>query len=162
MHEWRPLEKRQMVQVLSTRMTNGAGVVNKNDKWRRCCQQEQQMVQVLSTMSTQSLEDVAKAGQGGPLQLFQLYVIKDRKFCRSLINRELPSPALLHLRFFRNIDIIGSERTRSDISCLLELIPAFSKQLRPLSFCYGLSRTGARLHHKHAPVFLASALLLQW
>lgn len=54
---------------------------------------KRQMVQVLSTMSTQPLEDVAKAGQGGPLQLFQLYVIKDRKFCRSLINRELPSHA---------------------------------------------------------------------
>ena len=40
-------------------------------------------------MSTQPLEDVAKAGSGGPLQLFQLYVIKDRKFCRSLIKREL-------------------------------------------------------------------------
>ncbi|KAL0045363.1 hypothetical protein WJX82_005003 [Trebouxia sp. C0006] len=42
---------------------------------------------VLSTMATQPLEDVAKAGKDGPLQLFQLYVIKDRKFCKSLIQR---------------------------------------------------------------------------
>ena len=39
-------------------------------------------------MATQPLEDVAKAGKDGPLQLFQLYVIKDRKFCKSLIQRE--------------------------------------------------------------------------
>ena len=46
------------------------------------------VTQVLSTMATQPLEDVAKAGKDGPLQLFQLYVIKDRKFCKSLIQRE--------------------------------------------------------------------------
>lgn len=39
-------------------------------------------------MATQPLEDVAKAGKDGPLQLFQLYVIKDRKFCKSLIQSE--------------------------------------------------------------------------
>ncbi|KAL3134156.1 hypothetical protein ABBQ32_008572 [Trebouxia sp. C0010 RCD-2024] len=44
-------------------------------------------VMVLSTMATQPLEDVAKAGKDGPLQLFQLYVIKDRAFCRRLIQR---------------------------------------------------------------------------
>ena len=49
-------------------------------RWRRC-------VQVLSTMATQPLEAVAKAGKEGPLQLFQLYVIKDRSFCKSLIQR---------------------------------------------------------------------------
>jgi hypothetical protein len=46
------------------------------------------VVQVLSTMATQPLEDVAKAVKDGPLQLFQLYVIKDRKFCKSLIQRK--------------------------------------------------------------------------
>ena len=45
-------------------------------------------LQVLSTMATQPLEDVAKSGQDGPLQLFQLYVIKDRQFCRRLIQRK--------------------------------------------------------------------------
>ena len=39
-------------------------------------------------MATQPLEDVAEAGKDGPLQLFQLYVIKDRKFCKSLIQRK--------------------------------------------------------------------------
>lgn len=46
-------------------------------------------------MSTQPLEDVANAGREGPLQLFQLYVIKDRKFCRSLIERELHPAAVM-------------------------------------------------------------------
>ena len=46
------------------------------------------LLQVLSTMATQPLEDVARAGQGGPMQLFQLYVIKDRNFCKSLIQRK--------------------------------------------------------------------------
>lgn len=45
-------------------------------------------LQVLSTMATQPLEDVAKSGQAGPLQLFQLYVIKDRSFCKRLIQRK--------------------------------------------------------------------------
>lgn len=48
-------------------------------------------LQVLSTMATQPLEDVAKAGKDGPLQLFQLYVIKDRDFCKRLIQRKPPS-----------------------------------------------------------------------
>ena len=42
-------------------------------------------------MATQPLEDVARAGRGGPMQLFQLYVIKDRNFCKSLIQRKLVS-----------------------------------------------------------------------
>lgn len=39
-------------------------------------------------MATQPLEDVAESGQAGPLQLFQLYVIKDRSFCKRLIQRK--------------------------------------------------------------------------
>lgn len=54
-------------------------------------------LQVLSTMATQPLEDVAKAGKDGPLQLFQLYVIKDRAFCRRLIQRKHPSPVQCRL-----------------------------------------------------------------
>ena len=45
-------------------------------------------LQVLSTMATQPLEEVAKSGKDGPLQLFQLYVIKDRNFCKRLIQRK--------------------------------------------------------------------------
>ncbi len=50
-------------------------------------------MQVLSTMATQPLEEVAKSGKDGPMQLFQLYVIKDRNFCKSLIQRKHTSPA---------------------------------------------------------------------
>lgn len=45
-------------------------------------------MQVLSTMATYPLEHVAKSGKDGPLQLFQLYVIKDRNFCKRLIQRK--------------------------------------------------------------------------
>lgn len=42
-------------------------------------------VQIQSTMGTVKLAEVAKAAQGAPLMMFQLYVIKDRDFCRRLI-----------------------------------------------------------------------------
>lgn len=40
---------------------------------------------VQSTMGTVKLAEVAKAAAGAPLLMFQLYVIKDRDFCRKLI-----------------------------------------------------------------------------
>lgn len=42
---------------------------------------------IVSTMATTSLEDVARASQGSPLIIFQLYVQRDRDFTASLIHK---------------------------------------------------------------------------
>lgn len=41
--------------------------------------------QIQSTMATVRKEEVAKAAQGAPLMMLQLYVTKNRDFCRKLI-----------------------------------------------------------------------------
>ena len=51
-------------------------------------------LQIQSTMGTVKLADVARAAEGAPLMMFQLYVIKDRDFCRKLILGE-PLPKSL-------------------------------------------------------------------
>ena len=75
-------------------------------------------MQVLSTMATQPLEDVAKSGKDGPLQLFQLYVIKDRNFCKRLIQRKsctlaasvrprgLQQTCTLHMNAQRRLEVL--------------------------------------------------------
>lgn len=50
------------------------------------------VLQIVSTMATTSLEDVAKASQGSPLLIFQLYVQRDRDFTASLIHSKLLCP----------------------------------------------------------------------
>lgn len=42
-------------------------------------------LQVQSTMGTVKLEEVRAAGEGAPLMMFQLYVIKEREFTQRLI-----------------------------------------------------------------------------
>ena len=87
-------------------------------------------LQVLSTMATQPLEDVAKSGQHGPLQLFQLYVIKDRDFCKRLIQRKHTTH--LTCRFCGTSDTVfhGHERKQLSLKVLL-----LTPDEEPCMFC---------------------------
>ena len=70
------------------------------------------LLQVQSTMGTVKLAEVAEAAAGAPLMMFQLYVIKDRTFCRNLILGAVwPCLVFLSLLATRQVATYPAEET---------------------------------------------------
>ncbi len=83
-------------------------------------------------MATQPLEDVAKAGKDGPLQLFQLYVIKDRKFCKSLIQRkDMHKSQCVAFKAVIELILMAGCSVCCKSSCTLLCLPSLALLLEP-------------------------------